>query len=123
MKHIYRLVNPAVRERAIQAVRDAYDGMIVTINEPTRNLEQNSLLWKLLSEISEQIVWHGNRLTPDQWKDVLSASLYSQKVVPGIDGGFVVCGQRTSKMTKSEFSEMLELIHAFAAEQGVRLPA
>jgi hypothetical protein len=40
--------------------------------------------------------------------------------VPGLDGGFVVCGQSTSKMTKSEFSELLELIAAFGANNGVK---
>ena len=37
----------------------------------------------------------------------------------GIDGGFVVCGQRTSKMSKAEFSNLLELIYAFGAEHEV----
>ena len=119
----YRLVHSEARRRAAQAVQDAQDGMIVTIAEPTRNLEQNALMWALLAEVSAQVNWHGNRLTPDEWKDVFSAAIHKQKVVPGIDGGFVVCGQRTSKMTKQEFSELIELIQAFAAQQDVRLAA
>jgi hypothetical protein len=39
--------------------------------------------------------------------------------VPGIDGGFVVLGSSTSRMDKSEMSELLELIGAFGAQQGV----
>ena len=60
------------------------------------------------------------RLTEDEWKDVFTASLKQQKVVPGIDGkSFVVCGQRTSSMPKSDFSNLIELIYAFGAENGV----
>lgn len=121
MKQAFRLVHAEARRRAIQAVHEAPEGYVVLVQSPTRNLEQNALLWKLLSEVSEQVIWYGGRLTAEEWKDVFSASLRKQKVVPGIDGGFVVCGQRTSKMSKAEFSELLELIVAFSAQQGVGL--
>ncbi len=49
----------------------------------------------------------------------MTAGLKKQKAVPGIDGGFVVVGGSTSKMTKSEFSDLLELIYSFGAERGV----
>lgn len=122
-KQIFRLVHAEARHRAAQAVQDAPDGHVITISEPTRNLSQNALMWALLSDVAEQVDWHGNKLTPDEWKDVFSAAIHKQKVVPGIDGGFVVCGQRTSKMSKAEFSEMVELIQAFAAQQDVRIAA
>lgn len=107
------------RQNAAKAVMQAPEGYIVTIAEPTRNLEQNAKLWACLTDVSRQVDWHGNRLTPDEWKDVFSAALKRQKVVPGIDGGFVVIGARTSKMGKREFGELLELIQAFGAQQGV----
>lgn len=122
-KTAYRLVHAEARRRAADACLDAPDGYIVSIKPPTRNLSQNALMWALLSDVAEQVDWHGNKLTPDEWKDVFSAAIHKQKVVPGIDGGFVVCGQRTSKMSKSEFSDLVELIHAFAAQQGVRITA
>jgi hypothetical protein len=40
--------------------------------------------------------------------------------VPGIDGGFVVLGQSTKKMSKAELGELMELIEAFGAQRGVR---
>ena len=61
--------------------------------------------------------WYGQKLTAEEWKDVLTAALKKEKVVPGINGGFVVLGQRTSKMSKDEFSELIELTHAFMAER------
>jgi hypothetical protein len=108
------------RQNAAKAVMEAPEGYIVTIQEPTRNLIQNSRLWASLSEVSRQVDWHGNRLTPEEWKDVFTAALKRQKVVPGIDGGFVVIGARTSKMGKREFSELLELVYAFGAQHGVQ---
>ena len=111
------------RQNAAKAVMEAPEGFIVTIQEPTRNLEQNARLWASLSEVSRQVDWHGNRLTPEEWKDVFSAALKKQKAVPGLDGGFVICGQRTSKMTKAEMAELQTLMEAFAAERGVVLKA
>lgn len=107
------------RRLAAQAIQQAPDGMVVTIAEPTRHLAQNARLWASLTEVSKQVDWYGQHLTPDEWKDVFSAVLKKQKVVPGIEGGFVICGQRTSKMSIREFSELLEVIYAFGAEHGV----
>jgi hypothetical protein len=50
----------------------------------------------------------------------MSASLKAQKVVPGVDGGFVVIGARTSKMGKKEMSDLCELIQAFGAGHDVK---
>lgn len=94
-------------------------GWKVTIEEPKRSLDQNAKLWAMLTDVSRQVVWYGSKLTNEEWKDVFSAALKKQKVVPSLDGGFVVCGQRTRLMSKSEFSELLELIYAFGAEKKV----
>ncbi len=119
-KQIFFLINPQVKQNAIQAIKMASEDMICEIKKKTRSLEQNAKMWAMLAEVSDQVNWYGNKLTSDEWKDVFSASLKSQKVVPGIDGGFVVCGQRTSKMTKSEMAELIELMMAFGAERGVK---
>lgn len=95
-------------------------GDVIEAKPATRNLEQNALLWSLLTEVSRQVNWYGNKLTEWEWKDVFTASLKKAKVVPGIEqGSFVVCGQSTSKMSKADFSELIELIYAFGAEHGV----
>ena len=121
MKRTLILTGEAARKAACREVLAAPDGFAVTIGERTRTLDQNAALWPLLGEISRQVDWYGQRLSEEEWKDVFSAALKKQKVVPGLDGGFVVCGQRTSKMGKREFSDLLELIHAFAAERDVEL--
>ena len=50
-------------------------GYMLTIAPKTRNSEQNAKMWAILGEISKQVNWHGNYLTPENWKDVLTASL------------------------------------------------
>ena len=119
MKQIFIMAHQQARDNAKKAIDAAPDGFAVTIQEPTRNLEQNAALWPLLGEISSKVDWYGNKLTAEEWKDVLTAALKKEKVVPGINGGFVVLGQRTSQMNKKDFSELLDLAHAFAAEKGV----
>lgn len=94
--------------------------LILTVREETRSLEQNAKLWAMLGEISEQVEWYGQKLSPEDWKHILTASLKKQRAVPGIDGGFVVLGQSTSKMSVAEMSELIELMHAFGAQQNVK---
>jgi hypothetical protein len=89
-------------------------------HKSTRSREQNDKMWATLAEISAQVVWHGQKLTPEEWKDVFTAALKRLKVVPGVDGGFVVIGAHTSKMTIAEMSEMIEFATAFGCQQGVR---
>ena len=84
-----------------------------------RSLDQNRKLWAILRDISQQVEWFGERLSPEDWKIIFTAALRQQRTVPGIDGGVVVLGLSTSHMNKQEFSELLELIHAFGAERGV----
>lgn len=96
-------------------------GTTVEFRAPRRSNDQNALMWSLLSQISKEVDWYGQKLSGEDWKDVLTASLRRTRVVPGIDiGTFVPLGMRTSQMTKEEISELIELIYAFGAQQDVR---
>lgn len=86
----------------------------------TRNSEQNAKMWAMLAEISAQVEWYGQKLTSEEWKDVFTASLKRLKVVPGLDGGFVVIGAHTSKMSVAELSELIECAMAFGTQKGVK---
>lgn len=97
--------------------------MCVELKEKTRSVEQNARMWAMLTDVSRQVEWYGKKLTPEEWKDVFSAAHKKHKVVPGIDGGFVVVGASTSKMSIREMGELMELIEAFGAQQGVRFTA
>lgn len=119
-KRIFRLIHNKARQLAAAECMSAPDGYVCRISEPTRSLEQNALMWALLTDIANQVPWHGIKLSAEEYKDLLSAGLVKSKAVPNIEGnGFVILGQRTSTMTKREFSELCELIHAFGAQHGV----
>lgn len=120
MKRTFILAHEQARQNAIRYIADAPAGYCVTVAEPTRTLEQNALMWPLLQKLADQVVWYGVKLSADDWKDLLTASLRKQRSAPGLDGGFVVFGERTRTYSKAEFSELLELIYAFGAQQGVQ---
>ena len=125
MKQTFILAHDNARYRAEQAVIHAPEGYVVTVSEPTRNLDQNAAMWPCLQAFSEQLQWPVNGqmvyLTPDEWKTILSAAYKREavRVAPGIDGGMVMLGERTSKMSKREFGELLEFIHATASARGI----
>ncbi|MAX61572.1 MAG: hypothetical protein CMK46_07055 [Porticoccus sp.] len=90
----------------------------------TRSAVQNRRMWAMLGDIARQVEWpvdgRMQRLTPDDWKHVLSAGLKRhQRVAMGIDGGFVILGQRTSKMTIAEMGDLIDLMYAFGNDRGV----
>ena len=96
-------------------------GTTVEFRSPRRTLEQNALMWSLLAQVSKHVVWYGQKLSSEDWKDVLTASLRRIRVVPGIDAGTSVpLGMRTSQMTKQELADLIELIYAFGAERDVK---
>lgn len=119
-RQLFKLVHDTARQMAVRAVTLAPAGFVVEVKPKTRSLEQNAALWAMLTDVSRQVDWHGQKLTPEDWKHVFSASLKQQRAVPGLDGGFVVLGQSTSKMTVREMSDLMEIITAFGAERGVR---
>lgn len=124
MKQQFIILNEQIRFNAVSAINQLKVGpeiapMVVEIKPLTRTIDQNSKLWACLADVSKQVVWHGRKLTSEEWKHVFSASLKRQDVVIGLDGGFVVLGQSTSSMSKKELCDLIELIHAFGSEHGV----
>jgi len=118
-KKTFVLSHDQARKNAVREIASAPDGYFVEIKEPTRSLCQNRLLWACLHDISQQVVWYGRKLDSESWKNIFSAAQHQQDTVPGINGGFVVLGKSTSKMRVSEMRDLIEIIHAFGAEQNV----
>ena len=94
--------------------------LTVEIKPETRSTEQNALMWAMLGEIATQVDWYGQKLDSTDWKHILTASLKKQRAVPGLDGGFVILGLSTSKMTVADMAELITLAEAFGASKGVK---
>lgn len=110
------------RDRAIKWITQAPAGTRVTFRDAKRTNDQNAKLWAMLTEVSTQVEWHGQKLTPDDWKMIFMAGLKQEmRIVPNIEGnGFVNLGRSTSRLSKAEFSDLLEIVNMFAANHGVR---
>ena len=124
-KQVFHLVSGDVRRNAAQAVINAPEQMICEIKPRTRSLDANAKMWAMLSDISKQVEWPLNgvtqKLSPEDWKDILSASLQQEnRIAQGVRGGFVMLGQRTSRMSVRQMSELVEFMYAFGAEHEVR---
>ena len=116
----FHILSPLIRQNAMEAVRNAPVGWVVSIKPATRTTAQNARLWALLTDLAQQVDWYGQKLDAATWKDITTASLRKSRVVPGIEqGSFVVTGLHTSTMTKAELGDLMELICAFGAERGV----
>lgn len=111
----------AERERAVKWVMQAKPGTRVEFRDAKRSQDQNSKLWACLTDIASQLTWHGQKLTPDDFKLVfLDALKREMRIVPNIDGnGFVNLGRSSSNLSKADFADLLEIILAFGAQHGV----
>lgn len=120
---IFKLSHDEARRRAIEAVTQAPEGWVVKVTEPTRNLEQNSLLHAELQELAAGRQWCGLTLDVEQWKRLLTAAWMRATqqggvlYVQAVDGqGMDVLYQRTSTLSKSQMTDLIEYIKAWKAQ-------
>ena len=109
------------RDRAASWVRQAPWGTRITFQEARRTTDQNARMWAMLTEVARQVKWHGQKLSADDWKLVfLSALKQELRIVPNLDGtGFVQLGRSSSDLSVAEMGDLMDLIAAFGAREGV----
>lgn len=94
---------------------------VVMIKEGNRTLDQNALMWALLSDIArakpEGRVW-----PTEVWKSAFMSALgYEILWQPGLEGSPPFpAGFRTSRLSKAAMSELIELIYSYGARHGVK---
>ncbi len=103
-------------------------GVALVFREPSdRTLEQNDKLHALITDVARQVKWHGRYLNVEAWKDIFTANYrlhrHGLDTVPGLDGEIVALGMHTSKMGKRECAELIELVQAWGAQNGVQFKA
>lgn len=93
----------------------------IEIKEETRSLAQNRMMWSILGDIAKQTDWHGQKLTPEEYKFIFSAETRQLKVVPNLNNnGFIMLGQSTSRMTVKQMTDVIELARFYGDSKGVR---
>lgn len=100
--------------------------LVLEVKPEPRSSEQNRLLHAALTDISQQVEWMGKKLSVEVWKRLCMASWLREKkeqpmLIPALDGnGFDVIFERTSKLSRTQCSELLEWCFAFGAEHEVK---
>lgn len=115
--------NRATLHRWVDAACDRPgDRRVIVTFSDKRTAEQNAKLWPVLRPIAKQVLWHGVRLSENDWKILLLDALgHEMRAVPNINGnGFVALGQSSSSLPVSVFSDLIELAYAFGSERGVK---
>jgi hypothetical protein len=80
-------------------------------------------MWLILSEVSRQLVWHGQKYKPEDWKDFFVHAYKGSRFMPGDEGqGMVPIGRSTSDLSKEEHGELMTLMESFCARHDVTLP-
>lgn len=93
---------------------------VVTIKEATRSLDQNARLWAMLSDVSRAKP-EGRMHTPEVWKNLMMhACGHAVQFELGLDGKPFPVGFRSSRLTKSEMSDLMEFVAEYGARHGVR---
>lgn len=120
-RYLITLNTSADRARAMKVLTAAPPGSRVEIKAVKRSLPQNDRMWAMLTDVAQQLPWHGTRLRPDDWKLLFLDSLKRElRAVPNLDGtGFVNIGTSSSDLSKGEMSDLIELIAEFGARHGV----
>ena len=110
-------VQRAMARRLIDA---APADAVVTIKPATRTSDQNARMWAMLSDVSRSKPG-GRCHTPEVWKTLFMHALgHAVQFEMGLNGQPFPTGFSSSRLTKSEMSDLMEFISAFGAERGVR---
>lgn len=96
----------------------------MAIGEQTRSQEQNALMWPLISDIQKQVPEAATFSADDMKLRFIHALGQEMRFLPELEGaGMFPVGQRSSTLSKTQFSALLELIFAYGARHGVRWSA
>lgn len=116
-----RLRGAFQKEIAHRLIDRAPEDAVLNIRPSTRTGEQNDKMWAMLSDISRAKP-DGRDHTSEQWKAIFMAACGHKPVfLPDLDRDSFIClGYKSSRLTKAEFSELIEAIYAYGAEHGVR---
>lgn len=118
------LRSPTSRQLAASWCMNAPVGTYVEFKESKRTDEQNRRMWAMLTELARQVEWpkgSGMKLSADDWKLIMLDALgHEMRMVPNANmNGYVNLGRSSSKLTKTEFSDLMEIIAEFGARHGV----
>jgi len=120
-RSLFTLKDEAERKRVARLVYDSPIGSRIELKASRRSLPQNDRMWAMLTDIADQVQWHGLILETEDWKLLFIDALKRElRIVPNLDGnGFVNLGRSSSDLSKAEMSDLIELLFMFGANHNV----
>lgn len=113
------LHGPSQRSFAKSLIDRAPVGAVLTIREAARSTDQNAKMWAMLSDISRSKP-EGRCHTPEVWKSLaMHACGHQVQFEHGLDGQPFPIGFRSSHLTKSQMSDLIEFLYAYGAMHNV----
>lgn len=90
--------------------------------------EQLNLLNAACGDLSKQISWHGNRLSLDDWRHMLSGTVLGWRMMPAIDRGegapgFIMLGGSSLQLSKEQCTDAITLAFSIGDDpesQGIK---
>jgi hypothetical protein len=119
---LFILEQPADRERAAVRVFKAPLGSSIEVkDQPSRSVHDNAKMWALLTSLSKQLVWHGARYAPEDWRCYFVHAVKGERWMPAERGGMVPLVGSTTDLSVAEHRKLVAEIKAFAERQGIEL--
>lgn len=131
-KRSFILKHPMARANAVQAVRTAPEGHMVTVQEPTKKRIQEEKYHAMIGDIAKQVDFMGAKHDADDWKRLLVDAFalvmrnagtpihHDGRVLPSLDFARVVqLGIQTKDFYVKEAAEFIEYLYSYGAEHNV----
>lgn len=118
--YMMKLNGEASRHKALDAVSKAPEGLILTIKDSTRSLDQNAKFHALCGDAARDLQFMGRKLTLEQWKVLFVsghaiATKMGVDMVPGLEGEFVNLRESTAQMGVKRMASLIEYTQAYIA--------
>lgn len=120
MSQVVHLRGEYQRNLAKSLIDKAPDNAVVKIGPERRSDDQNAKMWAMLSDVSRAKP-EGRRHIPEIWKCIFMAACgHEVAFEQGLDGRPFPIGFHSSKLTKAQMSDLIEMIYSYGAQHGVQ---
>ena len=118
--HSQVLWSEAARLRAKILIEKAPKNSVVKVIPPKRTVSQNDKMWAMLTDVSTSNP-EGREHIPEVWKELFMHSLgHSARFEMGLDGQPFPCGFKSSRLSKAQMSDLIEVIYEYGARHDIR---
>ena len=128
-KQTFFLRNEQVRSNCQAFIQDLptddKNPLVIKIQPMTRNLEQNNKLHAMLSDISKQCEFGGEKRDINTWKMIFCsahriATGDKAEMAIGLEGEVINLRESTAQMSVKRMASLIEYVTAWGVQNGVK---